>query len=94
MYTAFGEDEQIPEPVKLEDGDDSYMELFQRFCSIRYAGEMGAVHPIQPEQITAWSILWGIQLTTQEVQLILDLDTAYRASIARERDRNRPKKQD
>jgi len=93
MYAAFGEDEQIPAPVELEDGDDLYLELFQRFTSIRHAGEMGAVHPIQPDQITSWSILWGIRLTTQEVQLILDLDSTYRASIARERERNRPKKQ-
>ena len=93
MYAAFGEDEKIPEPVILEEDDSLYIELFQRFCGIRFAGEMGAVQPIQPEQITSWSTLWGIRLTTQEVQLILDLDGAYLATIARERERNRPKKQ-
>lgn len=49
---------------------------------------MSTLDPIQPDQIEGWARLFGIEISLDEAALILEVDSVYRASVAKESERN------
>lgn len=88
LHDGIGMPHLNPEPVELEHGDHRYLDLFRELAYGRRLSQ-GIIGTIEPEQIMAWSALFGVPLTVEEKKLILDIDAAYRKAIGIEMERTR-----
>jgi len=75
----FSIESPVPDPEDLELGDE-LLDLFWQLSSFRSHNSEGHPDSILPQTFIAWSESLGAGLFTDEIQVLYELDKAYRSA--------------